>query len=193
MIYFIFTRLKELEIRKKVEADLRESEELLQSIINNTSAVIYLKDLQGRYILINRQHEKLFNVKNENVKGKTDLDIFPKEIAEKFIANDQKVLELGRVMEWEEVAPHEDGLHTYISVKFPIRGANGEIIRVAGISTDITDRKKAESELLLHRNQLQLLVDEKTKNLVAAKDKAEQANNAKSEFLARMSHELRTP
>ena len=193
LVYFMFARLKELEARKKIGSDLKESEELLSAVINNTSAVIYIKDLQGRYILINHQYEKLFTLKQEEVKGKTDMDIFPREIAEKFIENDKKVLASGQVQEIEEVAPHEDGLHTYISIKFPVFKESGGIFGLGGISTDINERIKAREELSRHKDHLEELVREQTKGLVIAKEEAEKSNAAKTEFLSRMSHELRTP
>jgi PAS domain-containing protein len=64
-----------------------------------------------------------------------------------FAANNQKVLESGTAIKIEEVAPHEDGLHTYITSKFPLQDANGVPYAVCGISTDITERKQAEEIL----------------------------------------------
>jgi len=137
----------EIAERKQVEEVLQESEERLQAILDNTTSVIYLKDKEGRYILINSQFEDLFHVTKEKVLGKTDHDIFPGEIAEAFRANDLKVLEANIPFEMEEIAPHDDGPHTYISVKFPIYGRKGLIIGICGISTDITERKRAEEAL----------------------------------------------
>ena len=95
-----------MEERNQCDLDLRESRELidlnaelLSGIVNNTSAVIYVKDLEGKYILMNKQYEQLFSLRKDQAKGKTDFDIFPKEIAENFPANDQKVLESGEIME----------------------------------------------------------------------------------------------
>ena len=86
-------------------------------------------------------------VRNEEVQGKTDLELFPKEIADNFIKNDRNVMDSGKPFEGEENAPHKDGLHTYISIKVPLRNSEGAIYGICGISTDITERKKAESEL----------------------------------------------
>ena len=130
--------------RKLAKHAVKESELRLQAILDGSSAVIYVKDLQGRYLLINRQFESLFNLDREAVKGRTDYDIFPKEIADAFRHNDQMVLEVGRPLQSEEIAPHADGLHYYVSNKFPLRNAEGAIYAVCGISTDITERKKAE-------------------------------------------------
>jgi PAS domain S-box-containing protein len=125
----------------------RQTEIQLQAILDNTQAVIYLKDKQGRYLLINRRYEQLFNLDPEEVKGKTDRDIFPKEIADAFQANDRQVLETQKPLEWEEIAPQEDGLHTYFSIKFPLIDASGSVYGMCGISTDITERKQAEQKL----------------------------------------------
>ena len=145
----------DITARKIAEIALKENEELLKNIINNTTAVIYLKDTQGRYILINCQFETLFNLTAEDINGKTDLDIFPQKTAIEFMSNDKKVLERGTVMELEETVHHGNELHTYISVKFPVRRENGKLFGVAGISTDITERKKAEEKLKIYSLELQ--------------------------------------
>jgi PAS domain S-box-containing protein len=161
--------------RKQAELALRQSEERLQAILDNSPAVIYVKDVQGRFITVNRQFESLFHCTKADVVGKQNRDLFDQELAEAFDANDQKVWNAGTAMQWEELAPHDDGLHTYLSLKFPLLTLEGVPYALCGISTDITERKQAELAL------------EK------AKEAAEAANRAKSEFLANMSHELRTP
>ncbi|MDR4508707.1 MAG: PAS domain S-box protein [Candidatus Brocadiaceae bacterium] len=119
----------------------------LQSILDNTTAVIYLKDVRGKFILINRQFEKLFHITKKEIIGKTDKDIFPEEMANAFLSNDQKVRETKAPLEIEEIAPHDDGPHTYISIKFPLFDSDGNLYGICGISTDITERKKAEERM----------------------------------------------
>ena len=142
--------------RKHAEEALRASEVRLQAIVNNTSSLIYLKDSQGRYQMVNRRFEELFNTSQGQIIGKTDADVFPAEIAAKLQTNDRQVRDSGQTLEFEETVPREDGDRTYISVKFPVRDGAGNVSAVGGISTDITDRKRAlealeaEQELLRH-------------------------------------------
>jgi len=145
---------KNIAERKEYEVKLLESEERLVSILKYSPAVIYLKDLQGRFTLINNKFETLFNLKNEDIRGKTDRDIFPNEFAELFMANDQQVLQSGVPHEFEEVVPQPEGVHTYISNKFPLRDSRGEIYGLCGISLDITGRRRAEEQLKISREQL---------------------------------------
>jgi two-component system, sensor histidine kinase and response regulator len=133
--------------RIRAEQALRESEQRLQSVLDNTTAVIYLKNKQGQYLLVNRCFEELFHVSSQQIVGQTDHDVFPRELADAFRANDLKVMEAGQPLECEEQAPHEDGLHTYISVKVPLREESGEIYGICGISTDISERIRAEEEI----------------------------------------------
>ncbi|MBM3889294.1 MAG: PAS domain S-box protein, partial [Verrucomicrobia bacterium] len=137
-------RTTELE---KANDRLRQSEQQLQSVLDNSTAVIYVKDTAGRYLLINRQYEKLFHVRREAIKSRTDYDIFPKDFADAFRANDRKVLEVAAPVEFDEVALHDDGPHDYISIKFPLFDVSGKPYAVCGISTDITDRKRAQEQL----------------------------------------------
>ncbi len=134
------------ERQRMVEA-LRESEERLQSIIDNSTAVIYLKDRAGRYVLINRSFEELFDVTRATVVGKTDYDMFPHNLAEVFRANDLRVLAEARPIQFDEVTPHRDGPHAYLSLKFPIIN-HGRVEAVCGISTDVTARRRLERQVL---------------------------------------------
>jgi PAS domain S-box-containing protein len=131
----------------RAEKLLQKSKEQLQSILDNSPAVIYLKDKNGKYILINCQFETLFHVNRIEIMGKTDLDIFPGEMAGVLQANDRKVLKAGVPLELEEIVLHDDGPHIYISLKFPLFDSSGVPDRVCGISTNITKRKRAEEVL----------------------------------------------
>jgi PAS domain S-box-containing protein len=174
-IHCLVVNYREITKRKRVELALAQSEAQLQAILDNCTAVVYLKDLQGRYLLINRSHERLLAVPSSQVIGKTVHDLYAKEIADALRANDQKVLGAGTPLEFEELVPTRDGLRTYLSVKFPLRDAAGDPYALGGISTDITERKRMEEAL---RQQTEALVS---------------ADQAKDQFLAVLGHELRNP
>jgi PAS domain S-box-containing protein len=139
-----------------IEAALRERQDQLQAILDNSPAVIYLMDVENRYLLINRNYENLIGLTKEQILGKSIYEIWSHEIADSFAANNQKVLEGGTPIKVEEVAPQEDGVHTYISIKFPLQDANGVPYAVCGISTDITEYKRAEEELKKSEERWQL-------------------------------------
>ncbi len=128
---------------------LRSSEERLRAIIDNSPSVIYLKDTDGKYLLVNRRFKELFRLSNQEITGKTDFDLFPKEFAETFRENDIKVLKSNTHIEFDEKAPQDDGIHDYISVKFPVSNIAGVPFAVCGISTDITELKSLENQLRL--------------------------------------------
>jgi PAS domain S-box-containing protein len=131
-------RLRELATKNKRD---------LQAIMDYSPAVIYVKDLKGHYIFINRQFEMLFHVERESFFGKTDYDFLPKNIADGLRKNDQNIIESQQAIEKEEIVKHEDGFHTYVSTKFPLFNEKNEIYAICGISTDITQRKSQEEQL----------------------------------------------
>jgi PAS domain S-box-containing protein len=144
------------EINRWRAETARQTSELQQlDLLNNTSSVIYIKDLDGRYQFINRRFEELFHTSIEALGGKTDHDLFSVEKADIFRANDLCALKSAQPLEIEEIVPQDDGVHTYISVKFPLKDAAGEPSAICGISTDITERKWAEGELIRSEASLQ--------------------------------------
>lgn len=142
--------------RRRAEDALRCSEQLLHGVINNTTAVIYVNNADGRYLLTNRRFEQIFNLTADQIVGRTDHEIFLRETADAFRAHDVAVLEQNRTAEYEEEAPHPDGPHTYLSVKFPLCDHTGRPYATCGISTDITERKRIEHTLRTHEKQLRL-------------------------------------
>jgi PAS domain S-box-containing protein len=132
---------------KELEQQVRERTREISSILKYTPDVVSIKDNQGRYLLINTRFEEILGQGTEAVRGKSDEDLFPKEIADQFQKNDQKVLTQGSPCQVVERWPQSDGTHTYLSVKFPIYDEKGAISGVCGISTDITEVKKAQDQL----------------------------------------------
>jgi len=127
--------------------ELYESQQLVQTIIDNSAAVIYAKDLQGRYLLVNQLYCDLFHHSKEEVLGKTDYDIFNPEAADAFRDMDLRVAASNRTLREVEKVPQDDGIHTYISVKSTLKDAGGAAYGVFGISTDITEVKTVEETL----------------------------------------------
>jgi PAS domain S-box-containing protein len=146
--------VEDITERKRAEAALRENEARLQAILDHSPAKIFLKDLAGRYLLSNREFESITHVPPAAAVGKRDEELFPTEQAAAFRANDLKVLQANVPMEFEEIALHDDGPHTSVVLKFPLKNAEGETYALGGVATDITERKRAEAELLALKDQL---------------------------------------
>jgi PAS domain S-box-containing protein len=129
--------------KKQAEVARARSEHRLQAILAYSAAPIFLKDLNGRYLLVNRCCEEVFDMRGAT--GRTDFDLFAPETAEQFRASDRAVLAAGKPLSIEEQVAQPDGVHTYVVVKFPVQEPNGAVSGVCGIATDITERKQLEA------------------------------------------------
>src|SRR5579872_1203123 len=142
--------LQEASERQRAEETLQSSQRLLHAIVDNSLAVIYVKDLAGRYLLVNRRYEDIFHLTRGAILGRTDYDLFPGVVADALRAMDRRVALAGHALTEEETVPQADGVHTYLSVKFPLHDSAGRPYAVSGISTDITEREqeqKAQAQL----------------------------------------------
>ena len=162
------------------------NQEQLIALLDHTSAVIYMRGLDGRYRFVNREYERIFGVRREEIVGLTDHDLFPPEVADDFRANDLAAIDEGRPMRLEESAPGADGPHTYITVKFPLIDASGDPYAICGISTDITERKRAEEEVRRLNEELEERVRQRTAELEASTRELDA-------FAYSVSHDLRAP
>ena len=138
-LVLIFLHLKS---QKKARDLLSESQQMLQSIIDNTTSLIYIKDLKGRFVLVNRSYEKLLGLTKDEIVGKTNFELFPRHIAAAFQEADDKVLTEKQTVEAEEKGEFNNELQYYISIKSPLYHSDGSVYAVCGISTDITEMKK---------------------------------------------------
>lgn len=138
---------EELVEIKDYKTSKKSNQKYLEGLLNNTNTPIFLKTSDFRYIFMNRQFELLSQVTLKNVKGKDDFAVFPTPVAELFRSQDEEVLKRKEVVEFEETIPLHDGLHTFITAKFPLFDKQGNVDAVGGICTDITVRKNAEAEL----------------------------------------------
>jgi PAS domain S-box-containing protein len=148
---------EEAQTRMQVEASLRDSQRLLAAIVDNSAAVIYVKDLGGRYLLANQRFEEIFQLGRGAIIGRTDYDLFEKAAADAFRAVDQRAAASDLAITEEEDTPQPDGLHTYLSVKSRLRDAAGNTYATFGISTDITERKRINERLQAQLEHLSLL------------------------------------
>ena len=148
----------DLTARKQAEEALLSSQEQLQAIIDGApDTVVFLKDLEGRFITVNSHFEKLLGIRREDVRGKTDYDLPTRERADYYRAHDHLVLTTGRSIQIEELVLLADGKdHTFLANKFPLADANGKPYAVCAIAVDITERKHIEEELRLVKERFEI-------------------------------------
>jgi PAS domain S-box-containing protein len=127
---------------------LASSEERLRDVIDNSPSAISLKDLEGRFVIVNKRFEEWYGHGQAEAAGKTSTDLFPEEIARLYTTQWEEVLNSQKVVGEEIEVPFADGkLHAVLVTKFPVLGATGRPTGVGTIATDVTDSRRAEEQL----------------------------------------------
>jgi len=138
-----FVLVSDVSDIKAAEAALRENRRFLSDLIEHSGTLIFAKDQAGRYLLVNRKYEESTGMARDAVLGRTDGELYPEAIARGFREHDLQVMAAGASAEMEETLAER----SYLTIKFPLRNEAGEVNGVCGISTDITERKKAQLEI----------------------------------------------
>ena len=174
--------VKDITDKKKVEQELKkiqhEREEYqfrLQSILDNTPLIVFIKDMEGKYLLANKSYRDAFDLSKEQIIGKTDFDLVPAENANRYKEIDEYIIREQKNTEVEETVQINGEMINLLIVKFPLFDKDNNMYGIGGIASDITERYLYG----LH--------------LIESKSKAEMAEQLQEEFLANMSHEIRTP
>jgi PAS domain S-box-containing protein len=123
-----------------------ETQARLQAILDNSPVSIAIKDLEGRYLVMNRRLREVLGLEDTPVIGRTPLDLFPAETADALLAHDREVLSAGETLQVEETLEHPDGPHVYRTLKFPMRNDEGQVYGVGLIATDVTEGLRSEEE-----------------------------------------------
>jgi PAS domain S-box-containing protein len=149
---------RDITKRKQMEEALRTSREQMSVLLNSIPSLIFMKDLEGRYLLINAYFEDATGISSEAAIGKTDFELRPREIAEVLVEHDRQAISSRESHTFIWNTPGLDGrpLH-YLTTKVPLLDAEGRVYAVCGISTDITARKTAEEELRTASDRLTLV------------------------------------
>lgn len=133
--------------RRQAEEALRENQQFLSQLIENNGAIIFSKNIEGRYELVNKKWEEDVGIKREAAIGKTDAELFPLRMSEAHCQSDRQVIETRSIVQTEEIYHFDGGQRYYSTMKFPLFHNNGEVRGVCGITTDITERKISELAL----------------------------------------------
>ena len=147
--------VQDITERRQAEAELQRTHNLLQSVADGIPDAVFVKDLEGRYLLFNQGAAHLVGQSVAEVLGKNDVSLFGQEGARVIANNDRRVLETGAIHTEEEVLTAAGVTRTYLATKAPYRDAQGKIIGVIGISRDITERKQNEQKLYEHATLLE--------------------------------------
>ncbi|MDD5145691.1 MAG: PAS domain-containing protein [Candidatus Pacebacteria bacterium] len=181
---------KEKIRNKNQKEELFTSEKRYETLIENLPQKIFLKDKNLVYISCNNNYARDLKIPAGEISGKTDFDFYPKELAEKYRADDKKIMEFGEMEEIEEKYL-KDGQEMYVNtIKTPVRDEKGNIIGILGIFWDITERKRKEEELKNYIDKMEkinklmvgreLKIDELKKEVEDLKNKIAEINKANS-------------
>lgn len=159
-----YQRVEQMELNDA----LKKSNALILSIIDNTTSVFYLVNTDGEIQLVNKRYEYLVNTSKEELLGKSRESFMPPQIAKQHRDNDLKVMQTKLPMQFEETNTEPDGIHYYLTQKFPLFDINNEVYAIGGISSDITEIKHAEELLKESEERFRKVFDEGPIGMVMA-------------------------
>lgn len=166
---------------QRAASSLRDSERKFQTLLYNLPERVFHKDRQSVYVSCNRNYAADFGLEPEQMVGKTDADLFPAEIAAKYRADDERVMDSGCTVEFEETYRTGAGDERVIrTVKAPLRDEHGQVVGILGIFSDITERKRAEQALQQAHVELEQRVAARTAELSAANQHLEREVEARA-------------
>lgn len=152
--------VEKVDIEKiETEKNLKIKQLQLQAILDHTTAIMYIQDLDGRFLLINRQFDKLYHRDINEIIGKRPQEVFPDSVSKKFVESHAKIVRDRAALSLEITITHAEKNFTYISNQFPLFTDQGTLFAVAGISTDITEIKHIQKVLHIHEEHLRLALD----------------------------------
>lgn len=195
LLFIMFCRTaallnREYEGRQQGEAALAESNALLRAVSDNTPDAIFVKDSSGRMVFANPAKLRLLGKQRDEVIGYRSIDLYPlRSDAEQVQLEDQSVLDAGVPKVFETTIHFANGVHTMHSTKAPWLNANGQIMGLVGISTDITERKRMEDSLKAHETQLEALVAARTEEVSELIGHLETTREEEKHAIARELHD----
>lgn len=146
VVHFI-AQVQDITERKRTEAEMRRTTELLRGVADGTPDAVFVKDAQGRYLLFNVAAAQFVGRPSHEILGLDDRDLFGEESARAVMASDRLVMETNQPQTTEEILTAGGVTRTYMATKAPFRGSDGAVLGVIGISRDITERKKSEQHI----------------------------------------------
>ncbi|MFX0206059.1 MAG: PAS domain S-box protein [Candidatus Hodarchaeota archaeon] len=149
--------MRDVTDQKLSEKVVQSTQQQLQDMLDNTPAVVYVKDLEGHYLMVNKQWRERTGILDREVVCKTDLDLFPQYYDDVWQENEKQVLRSGEFTQFEEIGKTTN--QVYLATKFMLRNPEGEVYALCNSSIDITDRKKAEEALKLSEEKLRNIID----------------------------------
>ncbi|WP_395044004.1 PAS domain-containing protein [Flavobacterium sp.] len=169
------------------ESQLSENKKLFQDFIDASPNGIFIKKMDGEYILVNKKYKSLLQTTDNEIIGKTDHDLLPQDLADAKRNSDYDVAKARSELQTEETIEQKDGIHTYIVVKFPLFNKAARIYAIGGISTEINERKKLENSLIAGNKFFEMSLDIV---LIASMDKFIKVNPAMVHTLGYSEEEL---